>query len=842
MKNFIKLIFLGTILLFPCLLCGQTQPTPQDITGGYVQDFSSLTGNGNAVYPNGFKGWLVANGAPSTTVRTNEPISDLNIRQSGNASSTTTGIYDYSGKLGLLSSSFSDLAIVLAINTSSVMSPNQVQISFDAMVLRNLYDGSVNNMLNTLVLQYRIGETGSFTNVNNVAKNGTTTNTTGVNGVDIKNSIFKLPLACNNQPVVQLRWIIRAVSGNAGSRPSFAIDNIMINGVAPTSTPPFTGYQITSKNITIVSGTTYQTNVLNEINRSANLNHYLASSDDYVGTTKAFFTTYKNPVSGVWNFVDPEGFLFYSTAVNQVLPGGGVDPVHQLREINSNTIGNFSDETITVMPYTPRLNLGDTYTYTNSRVRNLYLSGIFPVFDPDFVSHANTRASTLITPEKIADKNLIGYFSDNEVKLGNPFSGDKLIVAFLKVSNYGGQTQADNDPNYIAAVNWMKSRHGGVLTNPNQADIQEWPGYLADRYYSVCKAAIRAVDTNHLYIGSRLHQDLLNPYLFQAAGRHLDVVSANNYNVWTEASINARLNVWADNAQKPFLIGEFYAMAQDSGLPNDEGAGYKVYTQQDRADFFEHYTMTILKHKASVGFQFFKYRDDPASSTDPLAGSNKGLLNKDYEWWEPMKNSFSKISKDIYRLRNYLITGNQTLPVVLKQFTAVKLSNEVKILWETAEEYHHDYFELLHSTDGIHFKQIKKTSGKLNSSTPVLYSFYHQNPSIGNHYYKLIQYDLDGKQTDYGTKVVTFLPQLDDTVQVYPNPSSGLVNIIFNTQEEIKEIKIYDLSGTEKYHVKLDNTKQKHVVLNLKDQLSSGLYLLQMTTSKQIKYSKLILQ
>ncbi|HEX8018198.1 MAG TPA: choice-of-anchor J domain-containing protein, partial [Flavobacterium sp.] len=52
-----------------------------------------------------------------------------------------------------------------------------------------------------------------------------------------------LPSDCDNQPVVQLRWIARQLSGS-GSRPSFAIDNIDINSdhTAPINETGFPNY------------------------------------------------------------------------------------------------------------------------------------------------------------------------------------------------------------------------------------------------------------------------------------------------------------------------------------------------------------------------------------------------------------------------------------------------------------------------------------------------------------------------------------------------------------------------------------------------------------------------
>jgi hypothetical protein len=451
----------------------------------------------------------------------------------------------------------------------------------------------------------------------------------------------------------------------------FAIAFLCINNQLIAQTTPFLGYKITTKNV-VGNGTTYATNVLDGVTRTQAMDAYGGASTDYIGNTSGYFSTYKDE-RDVWYLIDPAGYKFYSVAVNTIIAqANGADPTSLIKSVYANTIGNFSDESYTNMPYCVRLNLGYTFRTTSTLRKTLYDNGITPVFDADFITYCTTQANSQITTARITDKNLLGYFSDNELPIANSCCGTKLIVIWLDVSKYGGQAIADANENYNAAVTWMKSRHGGVLTAPNSADINEWPGQVAERYYKVCRDAIKARDANHLFIGSRLHQDLSNQYQFIAAGKYVDVLSVNNYNVWSKAQLDARYNVWEQYTGKPFMVTEFYAMADDSGLANSSGAGFKVATQQDRADFFEHYTMELLKRKWNVGFQYFKLNDDPSS--------NKGLINASSQFWQPMKLSFTKIAQDIYSLRKFLIFGEQTIDVVTGLKNYSKSASDLSII------------------------------------------------------------------------------------------------------------------------------------------------------------------
>jgi hypothetical protein len=212
---------------------GQTNPAARPLP--YQQDFDALASSAT-VYPDGWQGWLLS-GAPSGSFNTAAPAADKPLIASGSASSTANGAYNYAGKLGFLNSGSVDNALVLAINTGG---QQNIQLSYDVMTIRNPYDGNANSRINEVILQYRIGDTGSFTNIIETAYQNDTLTQTG-SGVTLPQHLLNksvlLPPACNNQPLVQLRWVNRQIGG-AGSRPSFAVDNIQAGGSGRDTTAP----------------------------------------------------------------------------------------------------------------------------------------------------------------------------------------------------------------------------------------------------------------------------------------------------------------------------------------------------------------------------------------------------------------------------------------------------------------------------------------------------------------------------------------------------------------------------------------------------------------------------
>lgn len=230
----------GLFILFSVVtiaVVAQTNPVPQSLP--YTQDFSVLKGTtaGDTLgtvlsYPVGWQGWAVSNASPSSAGRTAAPIADKLLKV-GDATRGSSGCYDYEGKIGLVGANATagDIALCLSVNTTG---SNNIKVTFDAMTVRCLWDGVTQTRKNGLVLQFRVGESGVFTPLAYLPaeyNTGTTANLNGTTGINPVSGLYAiLPAACDNQPVVQIRWLYRHMdaSGAAGSRPSVAIDNISV--------------------------------------------------------------------------------------------------------------------------------------------------------------------------------------------------------------------------------------------------------------------------------------------------------------------------------------------------------------------------------------------------------------------------------------------------------------------------------------------------------------------------------------------------------------------------------------------------------------------------------------
>ena len=154
-----------------------------------------------------------------------------------------------------------------------------------------------------------------------------------------------------------------------------------------------------------------------------------------------------------------------------------------------------------------------------------------------------------------------------------------------------------------------------------------------------------------MILGSRFNASAkYTPEILAAAAPYLDIVSINYYKTWSPNP--QAITLWEEVTQRPFIITEYYTKGADSGLPNQNGAGHTVPTQQERAYFYEDWAIGLMRSKHCVGLHWFRYIDDD--------GSNKGILNEHYQTYHDLAESMQRINHHKYGLRDFLLNqGNK---------------------------------------------------------------------------------------------------------------------------------------------------------------------------------------
>ncbi len=402
-------------------------------------------------------------------------------------------------------------------------------------------------------------------------------------------------------------------------------------------------------------------------------------------------------LDGRWWVIDPEGHVFLSVGVNSVSPASpkpaeapspedllwGEQTLAGLRNHAFNTLGCWSAAEIVrklpqPMPYC--LRWGFMSGYRKERRARHPATGEIPAiypFDPEFESFCDQVAQGMA--ETKDDPWLFGHFSDNEL----PLHEWGIVERYL--------SHPTDDPNHKAAAAFMASRGD---RKPTKEDDRDFLRLVVDTYYAKVAAAIRKHDPNHMFLGSRFHgKALTSSVIFEAGGRHADIISVNYYHRWTPE--NDRIRNWAKVAGKPILLTEWYAMSSDGGLPTDVvGAGFPVRTQQDRAKFYEHFTLTLLENPGCVGWHWFRYRDGT---------NNAGMVNAEEKPYGALWEAMKRVNTQVYPLAEFL---QPVIPHVSPKSHAIRPQERPSKWWQDRNAGFNDQaarggFDVLFAGDSI---------------------------------------------------------------------------------------------------------------------------------------------
>lgn len=139
-------------------------------------------------------------------------------------------------------------------------------------------------------------------------------------------------------------------------------------------------------------------------------------------------------------------------------------------------------------------------------------------------------------------------------------------------------------------------------------------------------------------------------------------------------------------------------------------------------------------------------------------------------------------------------TGNYPLPVKLESFTAVKKGAVAVLAWKTVSEQNNQKFVIERGSSATNFKFFKNVVGAGDSNTPLTYSITDFAPLAGPNYYRLTQYDNDGKSDVLGTQAVTFELAVSKA-QVYPNPAKSYIEVKPSPSNSINSLNLISLTG-----------------------------------------------
>jgi len=137
------------------------------------------------------------------------------------------------------------------------------------------------------------------------------------------------------------------------------------------------------------------------------------------------------------------------------------------------------------------------------------------------------------------------------------------------------------------------------------------------------------------------------------------------------------------------------------------------------------------------------------------------------------------------------------LPVSWANFNATRVSRtNVNLTWTTAQEINNFGFVVLRNNGGnwesIAFVPSQALNG--NSGTSLTYTFGDLNSYAGISQYRIRQVDYDGKVKYSEIRSVRGYGQKGKTI-VYPNPSAGNLNVVFDDAKVTRDVTLVDMGG-----------------------------------------------
>lgn len=133
------------------------------------------------------------------------------------------------------------------------------------------------------------------------------------------------------------------------------------------------------------------------------------------------------------------------------------------------------------------------------------------------------------------------------------------------------------------------------------------------------------------------------------------------------------------------------------------------------------------------------------------------------------------------------------LPVRFTLFNTRCNGSSVLLIWKTGQEQNAHYYAIERSADGVQWTVVANVPAAGNTTVENNYS-YTDNLAPANNYYRIAEYDMDGKLQYSGTLKSSC--GIQDLLSLWPNPARNAVFITIGVAARTATIiKVYDSKG-----------------------------------------------
>ncbi|HQY87883.1 MAG TPA: hypothetical protein PK402_04440, partial [Tepidisphaeraceae bacterium] len=258
-----------------------------------------------------------------------------------------------------------------------------------------------------------------------------------------------------------------------------------------------------------------------------------------------------------------------------------------------------------------------------------------------------------------SNRNLVGYYTDNELDWGDGGAGPSLYFDNL----------ASNDPNRRKVVEvirqlWPDLESFNIawsldLKDWNELDLMPelpresadtyakllsaWLEQLSTDYFQMTSEMVRKHDPNHLILGVRFKGNAPIEVVKGSRGK-TDAVSINYY--VSDAKLDPHMfpEMYAAGEQ-PIILTEysFHALDGTSGNRNTFGFAAQVLDQEARAEGYKVFTQRLARVPYIIGADWFQWSDEPPSGrTSDGEDVNFGVVDIDDRAYPLLVESIQK--------------------------------------------------------------------------------------------------------------------------------------------------------------------------------------------------------
>ena len=177
------------------------------------------------------------------------------------------------------------------------------------------------------------------------------------------------------------------------------------------------------------------------------------------------------------------------------------------------------------------------------------------------------------------------------------------------------------------------------------------------------------------------------------------------------------------------------------------------------------------------------------------------------------------------------------LPVEMAWFRGEELAEGVELTWETTSEINNEVFLVERASDGRNFEIIGEVMGNGTTETSSNYRFVDRDAATGTNYYRLLQLDYDGSESNSEVIAIDRKAQ-DNGIVVAPNPVRDELTIRTAAADQATDWQVFHLvSG----HPVLQFRQVEGVSVTRisTDLLASGNYVARATDGSTFRFTKL---